>query len=680
MKNICLERCSECGGKLDVADMNMDAFHSCSVCNYTQHPETPERVDALCDHMVNACYARGVDTCLIQEHEVNVKEAMRADALLPLFAEYGARFYKEGYIRNFKAIQDTNGLIKYRTVYAPDDTTKNIREDMTGFIEILDRFVEQTRSRRHDLSEKVVDINLLVDGLSSKKDEPEARPSEKEHYEESSNTLAQEQLGELIFESVLKGDISAVELLLKSGAPLKVNGYSATLVGVAVENRHYEILDMLLDAGASADDGWIKPHAKHHLSPLLLAAEMGDLRLIANLYSNGAFPGATCANTGHNAIELALLGVQSAEDPSGHMAVVEYLKEFGFKIDRGFAIAALHGGVSEKRDWFLSKVGRTLDEMGHLGEIVMNVDGNDQAQSALSGQLRTESRLKVIDSVVEEKAKEARVGQLVQLQKDGVEVCPAPDVSQFKTELDRDFPWLSHVTKILVEDLTIRAQGSGEFHLPPVILLGDPGVGKTAYCSRMAELSEVPFRLFGLAGSISNLILAGSERAWESAKPSLALQMMMDYQIANPLIMLDEIDKAGGGDRNGHPHNTLLGLLEPSSSKHWFDPFLMGHVDVSKVSWIATANSVAQMPNTLLSRFRVLRVEKPKVEHYPAIIWRTRRQYAQEYGLNECMLPLFGDAEWGWLEQYFTTPRAARKATEMLLRRMMAGGVGQSLH
>ena len=286
----------------------------------------------------------------------------------------------------------------------------------------------------------------------------------------------------------------------------------------------------------------------------------------------------------------------------------------------------------------------------------------------------------VVLSMVEERNEASQLGLFKALKNDGVDLIQIDSVSTISEKLNKEFPWFTKVTEIIFSQLAVREQGDNIFHISPLLLLGDPGVGKTAYCSRLAELSQVPYHILGLAGTMSNQVLAGTERGWSSAKSSLAVQTILDHKIGNPLIVLDELDKAGGSESNGHPVQTLLGLLEPSSAKNWFDPFLMGHVDLSFVNWIATANDIKQLPTTLLSRIRVINVEGPEKDDYPAIINRTRHVFAKENGIDIRLIPQFGDVEWNWIEQYCKTPRMARKATEVLVRNMVLGGPGQRVH
>ena len=666
--------CPECRNTLKISDQQPVSLLVCAVCGFSQQQDARQYMDAFAQKMMNAFYARGVTRCMLNKQTLVIKMAMRADALMPLFIEYGKKYYRDGYIRDFTLIEDENGLFKYRTVYTP--SVQEPEADISQFEEIVDFVVNQTRKLRPDLSDSYADFDFILEKMDSSKINSDASSAKTVAYQESTNPFALAVMSEMIHQAVTDNDLYGVKLLLKAGAPLKILGHSETLVGAATENLQYEMLRLLLSKGALPHYGWEKPHKNHHLSPLLRAAELGDVKLVSILLSHAAYPDKTCSNTGFNALEIALIAMQKSNNPSSYREVVDFLKSSGFKVDRGFAVAAMQQTLPADKKWLGAMIGLSDGEMEHVAVMLDQQQRPEKYRKPVvnnsSGQDFSDKRLSVIRSLVDEKSKESRIAQLLVMQIKGIGVRPIPDIATLHAHLDRDFPWFSQVTKIFIESLNVKAQGSGEFHLPPVILLGDPGIGKTAYCSRLAELSNVPFKLFGLGGSMSNQILAGTERGWETAKPSMPLQMMMDHQIANPLIMLDEIDKAGGSDRNGHPHHTLLGLLEPSSSKNWSDPFLMGSVDMSRVSWIATANSIAQMPRTLLSRFRVMRVETPGIEHYPAIVWRTRKRFSQDNGLDENMLPLFGDGEWAWLEQHYKTPRSVRQATEMLLSNMLS--------
>ncbi|EGV27676.1 AAA ATPase central domain protein [Thiorhodococcus drewsii AZ1] len=246
-------------------------------------------------------------------------------------------------------------------------------------------------------------------------------------------------------------------------------------------------------------------------------------------------------------------------------------------------------------------------------------------------------------------------------------LAPVPDLEWLSMQLRDAFPWLERVTRAILQELAVAAQGRGGFRLPPLLLLGDAGIGKTAYARFLAEIGGVHSRLLSLAGKTDNRDLIGTARGWGNRHPGLGIRLIAESGQANPLIVLDEIDKAGGSRDNGNVHDALLTLLEPQSARAIHDDFLCGSVDLSHLSYIATANRVDLLPGALLDRFRVFRVDPPEPEHYPAIVHRTIQAYVERHQLDPRLLPPLDEVDWRWLGQFFRSPRQARKATETLI-------------
>ena len=251
-----------------------------------------------------------------------------------------------------------------------------------------------------------------------------------------------------------------------------------------------------------------------------------------------------------------------------------------------------------------------------------------------------------------------------------------PDLMPISEALESEFPWFAEVTAWILRQLAVRGSGTLGFKIPPLLLLGPPGVGKTSYLQRLAELSGLPFLSLSLAGKSDNRDLAGTARGWGTGHPSRVIALIKETRTANPIVLLDEIDKAGGSNHNGRITDTLLTLLEPASSAKFYDDFLWGHADLSRVSWIATANATATLPTTLLGRMEVKRVPHPKQEHYPAIVKRALDGYLRREGLDPAWMGAITPAEWGWLGQYFTSPRMARRAAEMLANHKLTNAAG----
>lgn len=203
--------------------------------------------------------------------------------------------------------------------------------------------------------------------------------------------------------------------------------------------------------------------------------------------------------------------------------------------------------------------------------------------------------------------------------------------------LHAEFPWATAAVEAVSEDLRAKAAfGALELTLPPVLLFGAAGCGKSRLARRLAEEFRLPFLALSLAGTSDSRVLLGTTRGWADAAPSPLINFLRDRASASAMILVDEIEKAGARASNSMPPEVaLLNLLEPENAARWFDTFLLVPCNLSKLTFWATANDPGRLSKPLLSRFRLIYVPEPKQAHYSGIIDVVLQDLAKHWGLPD---------------------------------------------
>lgn len=207
------------------------------------------------------------------------------------------------------------------------------------------------------------------------------------------------------------------------------------------------------------------------------------------------------------------------------------------------------------------------------------------------------------------------------------------DLVAAREALEAEAPWWSDVTNRILT----RLAGSKFTKLPPILFVGGPGSGKTRYARRLAESLGLPVTVYAAAGTADGS-LGGTSRQWSTGRECLPLQAMRRAKVANPAILVDEIEKASTRTDNGRVWDVLLGLLEPEGARRYLDPYLEAPADLSAVSWLATANTL-EIPAPLRDRFLVVQAPEPRAEDLPVLARTIVASIRDDRGLDDVWLP-----------------------------------------
>lgn len=187
--------------------------------------------------------------------------------------------------------------------------------------------------------------------------------------------------------------------------------------------------------------------------------------------------------------------------------------------------------------------------------------------------------------------------------------------------LYEDCPNFEEVLDDLTRYLGLSLVGGAGVNVMPLLLLGDPGVGKTHFGKRLAAVLGTEFEFISMNALSAGFVITGSSSTWKGAKCGKVAERLVRGKFANPVVLLDEVEKATGSTQSD-PMAALYQLLEPETSRAFHDEFIDVDLDASQVFWVLTANTLDGIPPALLSRMAVYEVPAPTPEQAAIIAQR----------------------------------------------------------
>lgn len=174
-------------------------------------------------------------------------------------------------------------------------------------------------------------------------------------------------------------------------------------------------------------------------------------------------------------------------------------------------------------------------------------------------------------------------------------------------------PNFTDVLDDVKRQVALAQDSSDGLEVTPILLLGPPGIGKTHFARQLAQLLSTGMSLIPMSSMTAGWLLSGSSSQWKGAKPGKVFEALVDGEYANPVIVVDEIDKASA-DAQYDPLGALYSLLEHDTAQSFTDEFADVAIDASQVIWITTANDERSIPSPILNRMNVYCVAPPTLE------------------------------------------------------------------
>lgn len=211
-----------------------------------------------------------------------------------------------------------------------------------------------------------------------------------------------------------------------------------------------------------------------------------------------------------------------------------------------------------------------------------------------------------------------------------------PDAKKAGRQLDKtklQFENLAAPIERLQVDLALAsAMKPADFRMTPLLLLGDPGIGKTYLAMQLAQALGVNMEKISAGGAQGGFQLTGSHNSWTGARPGALFTLLAEGQFATPVVVIDEVDKIWDSQYPVLP--VLLDLFEPQTAKCFKDEFFEMQFDASRIIFVLTANSLEGVPAPLLSRLEVFDIARPEPAQRLRIIQNEAAMLRRKTGLN----------------------------------------------
>jgi ATP-dependent Lon protease len=181
-------------------------------------------------------------------------------------------------------------------------------------------------------------------------------------------------------------------------------------------------------------------------------------------------------------------------------------------------------------------------------------------------------------------------------------------------------PNFDRLLGIIVQTMRASLAANAPVRLPPLLLLGPPGIGKSFVAARLARILGTRYVSLSMPMQTNGNPLGGVAATWKTPRIGVVTEALLAGETASPIILLDEVDKPFRMNGTEQPLDPLHTLLEPETSRAFKDEFTEITLDASHVFWLATANDLASIPPAVIDRFLVLDIVAPQASQMRVMI------------------------------------------------------------
>ncbi len=192
----------------------------------------------------------------------------------------------------------------------------------------------------------------------------------------------------------------------------------------------------------------------------------------------------------------------------------------------------------------------------------------------------------------------------------GERFCVKPGVMPDFDALEDELPNFGAVLDDLRKQIALCLETEDPLELTPMLLLGDPGIGKTHFARRLSRLLGTGYGFVSMSSLTAGWVLSGASSQWKNSRTGKVFDTVVHGDYANPVLVVDEIDKASA-DGQYDPLGPLYSLLEQDTAREFVDEFADVPVDCSEIVWVATANDAGRIPDPILNRMNVYEIPAP---------------------------------------------------------------------